>query len=251
MAVAGGRARPTIAQRLLASAARAPIDLRSLLPAEVLAQGPRPLCVPFALSTGHEALRASENAGKVEALAPEALWWSCTRRGQTGATGVLLSDVGLALADTGQPALEDWPFDDSLGPGTEDPPAGAGPAPWLKADLRAIPLAHDGIEDEVEDWLSRGTPVGLVIEVTQEFEFPDSHGHISTPSMTVGPGEYHAVVAVGVATHQAHGRRLLIRNSWGAGWGLGGYGWLPLAYLQSFAVQACVVVAPGSEGNQG
>ncbi|MEW5705145.1 MAG: hypothetical protein AB1781_11265 [Pseudomonadota bacterium] len=36
-------------------------------------------------------------------------------------------------------------------------------------------------------------------------------------------------------------RHLLIRNSWGDGWGLGGYAWLPVAYLESFAVQAGLV----------
>ncbi|MHB8959590.1 MAG: C1 family peptidase [Candidatus Limnocylindrales bacterium] len=107
-----------------------------------------------------------------------------------------------------------------------------------------IPLAHDGTEDEIEDRLSRDVPVLVIVEVTKAFEIPDNEGHIQTPSLTAGPGDYHAVLAVGAATHPTHGRRLLVRNSWGPYWGLGGYGWLPLDYLVSFAVQAGAVIIP-------
>jgi C1A family cysteine protease len=39
----------------------------------------------------------------------------------------------------------------------------------------------------------------------------------------------HAVMAVG---YDAQGQRFLVRNSWGARWGKGGYFWMPYAYLQ-------------------
>lgn len=230
------------AQPALPFPSRTAVDLRHLLIADVPDQGPRPLCVPFAVTAGHEALRT--RSGTVQPLAPEALWWSCTSRGRTSAQGVQVSDIALALARTGQPALENWPYSQSLGSGTEDPPAGVGPEPWLTASLRMIPLAHDGTEDEIEDRLSQDMPVLVVVEVTHEFESPDAEGHIQTPSLTAGPGDYHAVLAVGAATHPTHGRRLLVRNSWGPYWGLGGYGWLPLEYLISFAVQACTVAMP-------
>lgn len=45
----------------------------------------------------------------------------------------------------------------------------------------------------------------------------------------------HAVVAVGYDdARRIGGNRgaLLIRNSWGTGWGEGGYGWLPYAYVE-------------------
>jgi hypothetical protein len=227
---------------MLASASREAVDLRTLLSIGVPSQGPRPLCVPFALTAGNEALRSSGSSGSAEQHAPEALWWGCTTKGQTSPEGVLLKDVGAALTDVGQPTLEVWPYDPGLGSGTEDPPASAGLAPWHTAKLKAILLSHDGIEDAVEDHLSRGLPVVVILEVTLEFLSPDAEGHVAVPGLTTPAGDYHAVLAVGAATDPVRGRRLLVRNSWGPWWGLGGYAWLPVAYLESFAVQAAVVV---------
>jgi hypothetical protein len=219
---------------------RPAVDLRSLLPAAIPSQGPRPTCVPFALTAAHEAA-ASSLAGEIASHAAEALWWCCSTRGQTSAQGVLLADVGLALEDCGQPEFSLWPYDPTLGFGTENPPTAAGPVPWHTARLAWLKLQHDGIEDPLENQLGVGNPVVLIVEVTPEFSSPDADGHIGIPALTAPAGEYHAVVAVGAATDPSHGRRLLIRNSWGAWWGLGGYGWLPLRYLQAFAVQAATV----------
>jgi C1A family cysteine protease len=113
---------------------------------------------------------------------------------------------------------------------------------WYVADMAEVPLAHDGVEDEVEGALAVGFPVALIVELTEEFEDPDEHGEIAVPAITSPLGDYHAVVAVGAET-TADGttRRLLVRNSWGSGWGAGGYGWLPLEYLTAFAVEAAVL----------
>jgi Papain family cysteine protease len=231
------------AYRRAPSLSRPAVDLRPALPAAIPAQGPRPTCVPFALTAAHEAI-ASFLRAQTAAYATEALWWHCHKLGQTSAQGVLLADVGAALVDSGQPELSLWPYDLTLGFGTVDPPPAAGLGPWETARLAWLQLQHDGIEDPLEDQLAAGYPVVLIVEVTPEFSNPDTEGHIGIPALTAAAGEYHAVVAVGAATESSKGRRLLIRNSWGAWWGLGGYGWLPLGYLRAFAVQAATVVAP-------
>ena len=65
-------------------------------------------------------------------------------------------------------------------------------------------------------------------------------GKIPFPSESESFAEGHAVVAVGYKDNLEienwrNGRKtigaLLIRNSWGEGWGDGGYGWLPYKYV--------------------
>jgi hypothetical protein len=103
-------------------------------------------------------------------------------------------------------------------------------------------LAHDGVEDALEDELEAGRCVVLVLEIADEFEFPDQAGFVSLPDLTSDVGDYHAVLAAGAATSATRGRHLLIRNTWGPEWGVGGYCWLPITYLESFAVQAAVAI---------
>ncbi len=227
--------------------ARPNIDLRHLIDSELMDQGARPVCLPFTLSFAHDALVDSASLTTTSAaMAPEAIWWHCTQHGRTSGSGMLFSDGARALRDTGQPSLDDWPWNPVLGVDTEDPPAAVGEPPWQQADVKELDLAHDGIEDGVEDALGAGHPVILVVEVTTEFEDAAPDGSIGVPDIRGPEGDYHAVLVVGAATHPQLGRRLLIRNSWGIYWGAGGYGWLPLDYLVANAVQAAVVVTADS-----
>ena len=233
---------PSFAARRAASLARPPIDLRHYLQETDRDQGPRPLCVPFSVSAAHEAARAHVGAAAPEELAPEPLWSYCVQSGQTAPSGTTLEAVGNALAAEGQPLLSSWAYNSAIGAATESPPAGASAADWHAAQLIDVPLAHDGIETLVDDALSVSLPVLVVIEVTAEFENPTTTGDIAVPSLAAPAGDYHSVVAVGASTDATtSNRRLLIRNSWGARWGAGGYGWIPLDYLIGFAVQAGVV----------
>jgi hypothetical protein len=225
------------------SLAGASTDLRGLLSPDVPIQGPRPLCLPFAVGAGHEAALAPR-ANLITALAPEALWWRCTHLGQTSASGVRFRDLGTALVDSGQPDLSEWPYNPMLGAGTEEPPPSLAPPPWKTAIIRDVVLAHDRQEGEIEAYLAAGSPVVVVIELTQEFDVPGVGGLIAIPGIRAPAGDYHAVLIVGAATHPTEGRCFLIRNSWGPGWGAGGYAWLPVGYLEGFATQAGVVTVP-------
>lgn len=230
------------AQRRAASLLLATIDLRALLTPEVRAQGPRPLCLPFSASCAHEAARSTAAARQAEALSVEPLWQHCVHAGTAGHDGTTLRAVTDAIENTGQPLETIWPYNDSLGPGTEPTPAVAGAGTFNTADLFSVPLAHDGIEDDLEATLTAGLAVIAVVEITSEFENPSAGGEIDVPSLSAPVNDYHAVTAVGTATNAAgDSRRLLIRNSWGPGWGAGGYGWLPYDYLVAFAVQAAAV----------
>ena len=156
-----------------------------------------------------------------------------------------ITDGGAALATVGQPSLHDWPYNEQLGIRTEDPPVSVGDPPWYVGVVRELHLANDGIEDELEDLLAAGSPVVLLVEVTDEFFSPDDDGYVNLPNIRAPAGDYHAVICVGAATHPTRGRNLLIRNSWGEYWGLGGHCWLPLAYLIAF-VPVAAIVRPAS-----
>lgn len=233
----GGVAR---ARRIAAAGARPAVDLRALIDATIVAQGPRPLCVPFALSLGHEAARVGLGV-RTQPLAPEAVWRYCTARGQTGPAGMVVDDGGAALSAEGQPFLTAWPYNDTLGVATEEPPGAAGAPPWHLGAIARLHLSHDGVEDGLEDHLAAGVPVVLLVEVTDEFTSPDKDGYVALPTIRAPIADYHAVVCVGAATDSSRGRHLLIRNSWGEFWGAGGYCWLPVAYLVAFVPYAGVV----------
>jgi hypothetical protein len=230
------------AQRRAASLARPPVDLRNLFTSPVRRQGLRPLCVPFSIAAAHEAARARMVAPGAEMLAVEPLWQYCLNSGHAGHDGTTLAAGGAAVRAKGQITESFWPYNDALGAGTEPEPGAATRATWYRAVTVDIALAHDGIEFLIEEALSAGLPLVLVVELTSEFEQPAPAGEIAVPPLTAPVGDYHAVLVVGAAINvDQTSRRLLIRNTWGPGWGAGGYAWLPLDYLIAFAAQAAVI----------
>lgn len=230
------------AQRRAVSLARPAADLRYLFASPVRHQGPRPLCVPFSIAGAHEATRVRFAVPGAEMLAVEPLWQHCLNNGHAGHNGTTLAAGSDALAVKGQTVEPCWPYNDTLGAGTEPEPLTATQATWYSAAIVHMPLAHDGIEELADDALTAGLPLMVVIELTREFEHPAAQGEINLPALTAPVGDYHAVLAVGAATNaEGTNRRLLIRNTWGPGWGAGGYGWLPLDYLIAFAVQAAAI----------
>src|SRR5438128_2031394 len=138
---------PSNAQRRAASLLLAPIDLRHLVTPEVRAQGPRPLCLPFSTSVAHEAALAAAAADPAEALSVEPPCQHCLHAGTAGHVGTTLQAIGDAIEHTGQPLERTWPYNETLGSGTEPTPTSANTAKFNTADLFYVPLAHDGIED--------------------------------------------------------------------------------------------------------
>lgn len=230
------RATQRQAQRRHASLARPPVDLSDRIVSPLIDQGPRPTCVPFALACTHEAERHDRDEDFRAAIEP--VWWYLHERGRTSPQGVLLREAAAAVAIVGHCHDQDWPYDDALGADTQPPPSAVGDPPWRQARMRWLRLAHDGIEDNLEERLAAGHPVVVVIEVTDSFLAPAPDGYVAVPDIRVPTGGYHAVVVVGAWTDPVYGRVLLIRNSWGPWWGAGGYCLLPVDYLINFGGQA-------------
>lgn len=213
------------------------VDLTADVVAAIPDQGPRPTCAAWSVTGAHEALCAERPP---EPLAPEALWRSCVQRGAAGAAGALLTDIGRSLAEDGQPPLAVWPYDASLGAGSQDPPSAAERARWRRAQLVEIALLHDGVEPALEAALGARRPVVIVLELTDSFFECRPDGELSVPSITAPTGGYHAVLVIGASTRLGT-RYLRIKNTWGPAWGEGGCAWMPLGYLEAFVVQAFIV----------
>ncbi|NYF09926.1 hypothetical protein HDC94_001082 [Leifsonia sp. AK011] len=151
-----------------------------------------------------------------------------------------MSDADIALSDVGQPSLSRWPYDDSLGDNTQLPPAGSLVDPWFRASLEPLLLHWDGVEDDLEQSLENGRSPLLVIEVTDEFYFPDTEGVIDLPLLPIRQGRVHAVVCAGAVTAPNGMRYFLLKNSWGRNWGIDGFAWIPMDYVRYLSYQAAV-----------
>ena len=224
-----------LAQRRAHAASRPAVDLTPQISSEVMSQGPRPTCVACVIAAAHEAERSGFEA------AVEPIWWRLRGWHLANENGTTLRSAGQALSDTGHCEAHLWPYNNTLGFDTEPPPAAAGTPPWTCATLVSIVIAHDGVEDTIEDEVAAGHPVALVVEVSSGFQYPEADGFIPVPPITAPTAGYHAVLIVGAWTDPTHGRVFLVRNSWGEYWAAGGYGLLPVGYLIGFGGQAARV----------
>jgi C1A family cysteine protease len=101
------------------------------------------------------------------------------------------------------------------------------------AALRNTALAYQRVPrtlNQLRGCLAHGFPFVFGFTVYESFESPEvaQTGVVPLPASgeTVLGG--HAVLAVG---YDDASQRFLVRNSWGAGWGQGGYFTIPYAYL--------------------
>jgi hypothetical protein len=204
------------------------IDLRSKHGA-IRDQGRRPTCLAFALSELNRF-----HAGAAADLSPEYLYVETARQMAGWKPGEGLNiDCGLqAVGAPGQP-------DEASCPYQPDEP----PFPLLAASsyhaMHRSRLKRLGNDLQiVTTTITAGSPVGLVVQLTQEF-FDPQDGAVEFSNAVI-PWQSHAVVAVGLGTDAASGEtHVLIRNSWGPTWGTDGHAWLPGRYVDKHTV--CVM----------
>lgn len=94
--------------------------------------------------------------------------------------------------------------------------------------------------DEIAVTLNQGAPVIIGLVITDAFWRPDTDGRIPDLSPDIERGG-HAVLAVGHGTWADGVSALLIRNSWGSGWGQGGYAWLSQSYVERNLLQTAIL----------
>lgn len=83
---------------------------------------------------------------------------------------------------------------------------------------------------QIRSVLASGFPIVFGMTVYDSFMADDvaASGVVPMPTATESCQGGHAVLAVGYDDAKD---AILVRNSWGAGWGQGGYFWLPYAYI--------------------
>ena len=185
-------------------------DMRPALLA-VRSQGNRPTCLAFATSA------ANENLSRVdEHLSVEYLYFHAVARtlGFSPDAGTTMEAAAEALLHDGQPTESHWPYLDAVPVGWAPPAFGD---PLFRGTLRVGRLSFDDIVKELE----AERPVVLGLLISDVFYVPDADGRV-VPAIGDTLRGGHAVLAIGHGSDSG-GHFLLVRNSWGAGWGLNGH----------------------------
>lgn len=197
-------------------------DFKSLF-GDVRDQGERPTCLAFAASDLHAALRAGW-----EPLSCEYAFYQAQRRSnRSPKVEARLSDMLDALQDNGQPQEEGWPYLAATPPDSTDwrPPKEVGEI------YRCLGAIKPESVNEILQGLDQEKPIMVLMTLSYSFHSPPEGGVIQPQ-----PGEQpvlamrHAVVAIGHGVIDDE-RAILIRNSWGEDWGVGGYAWLTESFL--------------------
>ncbi len=163
--------------------------------------------------------------------------------GWTGDTGAYLRSVMEAITLFGAPPEQYWPYDGA-------PPAAnthfdVEPTAFCYAFganfqsiryLRLDPPTTTPLQvlANVKAYLAAGFPSMFGFPVYTEFDNPTPTGDVAYPSPTSHLRGGHAIDAVGYDDNRMIGSdkgALLVRNSWGTGWALAGFGWLSYRYV--------------------
>ena len=202
------------------------VDLSAQCPG-VYDQGQLGSCTANAIGA---ALEFDQIKQKEQAFTPSRLFIYYNERAMEGTVN---SDAGGQIRDgvksvnqQGAPPETDWPYD--ITKFAEKPPQKAyDDAAQHESVLyqRLTPILG-----QLKGCLASGFPFVLGFVVYESFDSQQvaQTGEASLPQAGEQQIGGHAVLAVGYDESQ---QRFLIRNSWGAGWGMGGYFTLPYPYL--------------------
>lgn len=207
------------------------VDLRPKMP-EVYDQGQLGSCTAHALAGAiHHALLRDERDGLLAAgvmpFVPSRLAIYYAERAIEGSES---DDAGALLGD-GIRALMTFGFaDEALWPYDPDRFAEAPPEAYERAAAHARLVNAEALDHDRQTllWtLACGFPFVFGITVHRSFETAPG-GVVELPGPEDPELGGHALLCVG---YDRGTERFLVRNSWGPGWGDGGYCTIPFAYL--------------------
>ena len=163
--------------------------------------------------------------------------------GTTGDSGAYLRTTMEALAIFGAPPETYWPYDGN--PAAANKRLDAEPSPFCYSFARNFAstmyfrldpanAAPGQVLANVKTHLAAGFPSMFGFPAYDEYMNAGPDGKVAFPSPTSQLNGGHANVAVGYDDQLAIGAdtgALLVRNSWGTGWGMQGYAWLSYKYV--------------------
>jgi C1A family cysteine protease len=202
------------------------VDLRAGCPA-VYDQGDLGSCTANAIGA---AIEFDQNKQKMAASTPSRLFIYYNERVIEGSvdsdSGAQIRDGIKAVASQGACPETMWPYVESSF--ATCPPAPCYTYAKLHPAVQYARVAQD--TGHLKTCLAAGFPFVFGFTVYESFESDAvaKSGMVAMPGPVEAAVGGHAVMAVG---YDDAASRFLVRNSWGSGWGVGGYFTIPYAYL--------------------
>lgn len=170
---------------------------------------------------------------KITAFAPSRLFIYYNERAMEGTiqsdSGAMIRDGIKSVNTLGVCSEALWPYSDANpGPFTRRPPKAAYTAALKNKSVKYQAVAQN--LDAMKACLAAGSPFVFGFTVYESFESDAvaASGVVPMPGKSERVLGGHAVLCVG---WDDASQRFLCRNSWGSGWGQGGYFTMPYAYL--------------------
>jgi len=207
----------------------ASVDLTSSCPA-IYDQGQLGSCTANAIGGAFE---FEQKKLRLKDWVPSRLFIYYNERAMEGTidqdSGARIRDGIKSVVKLGVPPETEWPYSTNLPVVTQKPPAAA----FADALQNKVIAYHRIVQNlsQMKGCLGEGYPFVFGFTVYESFESPQvaKTGVVPMPNpnseQQIGG---HAVVAVGYEYAQ---QRFIVRNSWGTGWGKGGYCTMPYGYL--------------------
>lgn len=148
-------------------------------------------------------------------------------------SGLMPRDALASLHHDGVAPENEWPYD--LSKYTDAPPASV-----VADGLKSVALRYESVGfgvpytdiNQLKAVLAAGDPFLFGFNVYTQFDGVGADGNIEMP----GPDNFtlrggHCCLVVGYDDTHRTGD-FLLKNSWGTGWGMGGFAWMPYDYVK-------------------